>query len=169
MVIVNSNHDRWLDRWLDNYNPQIDDARNAEIYHDGSAARYRSVRMGSDMNVLEYLIRAHGGWKIPAKFLALDESFLICNKRIECGLHGDLGPNGTFGSPSSLSKVGRRSNIGHTHTAGIWDGLYVAGTSTEFRMGFNHGPSSWTHSHIVTYPNGKRTIITMFEDAWRAE
>ena len=168
MVVVNSNHDRWLDRWLDNYNPQIDDARNAELYHDGNAARYRAAREGSDLNVLEYLLRNHGDWTIPAKFLALDESFLICNKRLECGLHGDLGPNGIHGSPAMLSKVGRRSNIGHTHSAGIWDGLYVAGTSTNFRMGYNHGPSSWTHSHVVTYANGKRTIITMFEDKWRA-
>jgi len=169
MVIVNSNHDRWLDRWLDNYNPQIDDARNAELYHAGNAARYKAAREGSDLNVLEYLLRNHGDWTIPAKFLGLDESFLICNKRLECGLHGDLGPNGIHGSPASLAKVGRRSNVGHSHSAGIWDGLYVAGTSTEFRMGYNHGPSSWTHSHIVTYANGKRTIITMFESAWRAE
>ena len=169
MIVVNSNHDRWLDRWLDNFDPQIDDARNAEIYYDGNAARYRAARTGSALNVLEYLLRNHGGWTIPAKFLGWDESFLICKKRLECGQHGDLGANGTKGSPSALAKVGRRSNIGHTHVAGIWDGLYVAGTSTDFRMGYNHGPSSWTHSHILTYANGKRCIITCFEGAWRAE
>jgi hypothetical protein len=168
-VVVNSNHDRWFDRWLDSYNPQFDDVRNAEIYHDGNAARYRFARQGKDLNVLEYLIRTHTDYNLPTKFLGLDESFLICNKKIECGLHGDLGTNGARGSANSLSKIGRRSNVGHTHSAGIWDGLYIAGTSTEFRMGYNHGPSSWTHSHIITYPNGKRCIITMFEGAWRAE
>lgn len=30
------------------------------------------------------------------------------------------------------------------------------------------GPSSWTHSHIVTYPNGQRTIITLYAGKWRA-
>lgn len=168
MVVVNSNHDRWLDRWLDTFDPRIDDARNAEIYHDGSAARYRAARIGKRFSVLEYLIRKHGGLTVPAQFLGMDESFLICGKKIECGQHGDLGPNGSRGSAQSLSKVGRRSNTGHTHVAGIWDGLYVAGTSTTFRMGYNHGPSSWTHSHIITYPNGKRSVITMFKDAWRA-
>ena len=169
MVVVNSNHDRWLDRWLDSYNPQFDDARNAEIYYDGNAARYRSVREGGSLNVLEYLIRTHAGLKIPAKFLALDESFLTCNKKIENGQHGDLGPNGGRGNPTTLSKVGRRANVGHTHTAGIYDGLYVAGTSTDFRMGYNHGPSSWSHSHVLTYENGKRAIITMYLRNWRAE
>jgi hypothetical protein len=168
MVVVNSNHDRWLDRWLDNYNPQIDDARNAEIYHDGNAARYRAVREGGNLNVLEYLLQRHTDFAAPARFLQMDESFLICNKRLECGQHGDLGANGSAGSPKQLSKVGRRAITAHTHTAGIYDGLYVAGTSTEFRWGYNHGPSSWTHSHVVVYPNGKRTIITMFDDAWKA-
>ena len=169
MVIVNSNHDRWLDRFLDEFDPRIDDPSNLEIYHDGNAARLRFARGNEDMNVLEYLIRQHGGWDIPAKFLGWDESFLICSKKIECGQHGDLGANGSKGSSESMAKIGRRSIIGHTHVTGIWDGLYVVGTSTKFRMGYNHGPSSWTHSHVVVYPNGKRTVITMFQGAWRAE
>jgi len=169
VVVVNSNHDRWLDRWLDEYDQRKGDVRNLEIFHDGSAARLRAARLGVDLNVLEYLIRSHSDYPFPTKFLALDESFLICDKRIECGQHGDLGANGTRGSASSLSKMGRRSNIGHSHVAGIWDGLYQAGTSTNLHMGYNHGPSSWTHSHVVTYSNGKRTVITMYENAWRAE
>ena len=169
MVIVNSNHDRWLDRWLDDYDPHIDDPRNAELYHDGNAARYRAARTHEGLNVIEYLLRNHADLQIPAKFLALDESFLICGKKIECGMHGEFGPNGVKGSPVALARVGRRANIGHSHTAGIYDGLYVAGTSTAFRWGYNHGPSSWTHSHVITYENGKRAVITMFEGAWRAE
>lgn len=169
MVVVNSNHDRWLDRWLDDYDPHIDDPRNAELYYDGNAARYRAARTREGLNVIEYLLRTHADLQIPAKFLALDESFLICGKKIECGMHGDFGPNGVKGSPVALARVGRRANVGHSHTAGIYNGLYVAGTSTAFRWGYNHGPSAWTHSHVLTYENGKRTIITMFERAWRAE
>ena len=168
-IVVNSNHDRWLDRWLDSYDARFDDARNAEIYHDGNAARYKAVRQNADFVALEYLLRQHTAYDLPAQFLGEDESFLICDRRIECGLHGDRGANGSRGSSAALSKIGRRSNTGHTHVAGIWDGAYVAGPSTEFRMGYNHGPSSWTHSHIVTYPNGKRTIITMFNGEWRAQ
>lgn len=168
-VIVNSNHDRWLDRWLDDFDPRRDEVRNLEIYHSGNAGRLRAARRGENLNVLEFLVNQQEDFTLPVKFLALDESFLICNKRIECGQHGDLGPNGARGSAISLSKVGRRANIGHSHVAGIYDGLYQAGTSTDFRMGYNHGPSAWTHSHVVTYENGKRCIITMFENAWRAE
>ena len=140
MIIVNSNHDRWLDRWLDEYDPRIDDARNAELYHDGNAARYRSERTGSKLNVLEYLLRKHADLKFAARFLQIDESFLICGKKIECGQHGDFGPNGSRGTAKSLSKVGRRANTAHTHTAGIYDGLYVAGTSTIFKWDITTGP-----------------------------
>jgi hypothetical protein len=83
-------------------------------------------------------------------------------------MHGHLGPNGSRGTPQNLNKVGRRANTGHTHSAGIWNGLYVAGTSSTLDFGYNKGPSSWTHSHIVTYPNGKRTIITVYAGKWRA-
>lgn len=168
MVFVNSNHDRWLDRWLDEFDARRDDIRNLKIYHDGNLARLDAADEGKDLNVLEYLLRKYGEFKKPAKFLGQDERYLICNDKIDCGQHGDLGPNGSRGSASSLSKVGRPSNVGHSHVTGIYDGLYVAGTSTVFRMGYNHGPSAWTHSHIITYENGKRAIITIFNGEWRA-
>jgi hypothetical protein len=168
-VVVNSNHDRWLDRWLDEFDPHFDDARNLEIYHDGNASRLMQQRLfGKPLNVLEYLIRKYTHFTLPAQFLAMDESFLLCDKQLECGQHGDLGPNGSRGSAKALAKVGRPSVVGHYHSAGIWNGLYAVGTSTEFRMGYNTGPSSWTHSHCIVYENGKRTIITMYEKAWKA-
>jgi hypothetical protein len=83
-------------------------------------------------------------------------------------MHGHLGPDGKRGNAANLVVVGTRANTAHSHRACIKLGLYVAGTSSELRMGYNQGPSSWSHSHIVTYPNGKRTIITMRAGKWRA-
>jgi hypothetical protein len=45
----------------------------------------------------------------------------------------------------------------------------VAGTSSKLDVGYNTGPSSWTHSHIVTYENGKRAVITLYAGSWRAK
>jgi hypothetical protein len=101
-------------------------------------------------------------------FLHQDESFVTCDGQIENGMHGHLGPNGARGTPMNLSNVGKRANTGHTHVAEIRDGLYVAGTSTTLDMGYNRGPSAWTHSHILTYPNGKRTIVTVYAGKWKA-
>ena len=177
MVVVNSNHDRWMDRFLDSYDPRCDDPQNAEIYFAGNAARFAALRENNyrgpgrgakELNITEHLLRKFGKFKATARFLDVDESFTICGRKIECGMHGHLGVNGSGGSPVSLSKVGRKANIGHTHSAGIFDGLFVAGTSTTLSMGYNHGPSSWSHSHILTYPNGKRSIVTDYAGQWRA-
>jgi hypothetical protein len=177
MVVVNSNHDRWMDRFLDGYDPRRDDPQNAEIYFAGNAARYAALREAGykgpgkgakELNITEYMIQKFGGFAAPARFLDIDESFKICNRKIECGMHGHLGADGAKGTPTTMSKIGRKANIGHTHSAGIWNGLYVAGTSSTLSMGYNHGPSSWSHSAILTYPSGKRAIVTYYADQWRA-
>ena len=62
--------------------------------------------------------------------------------------------------------MGRRANTGHTHSAGIIEGLYVAGVCA-LVQGYNRGPSSWSITHILTYKNGKRALVTMTQDAWR--
>jgi hypothetical protein len=104
-------------------------------------------------------------------FLPLDHSFVICPAHgggIECGLHGDLGPNGARGNVGWFAKMGRRSNLGHSHVAGIRGGAYQAGTKSKLRLEYNHGPSAWTHSDIITHENGKRQIVTFFNGKWRA-
>ncbi len=182
-VIVDSNHDdSWLKRWLREYDYRKDPP-NTEIFlklqaylygqirngvtDEQSRARTANPKMVRDINVLEYALREYG-YKAKAKFLLADESFLTCGRKIENGMHGHLGPAGKFGSPAELSKMGRKANTAHTHSTGIWNGLYVAGTSSKLRWDYTKGPSNWTHSHIVTYPNGKRTIITVYNGAWRA-
>ena len=94
-----------------------------------------------------------------------DESLKIAG--IEHGMHGHLGPNGARGNPKNLRTAGK-ANTGHTHSAGIVDGVYTAGVYGELDMGYNKGLSSWSHSFIITYPNGKRTICTIKDGrAWR--
>jgi hypothetical protein len=70
--------------------------------------------------------------------------------------------------PTAFAKMGRRVNTAHTHSAGIQDHVYTAGTSSLLDMRWNKGPSSWSHSHIVTYPNGTRAIFTIWKGKWRA-
>lgn len=104
-------------------------------------------------------------------FLGPDDSFVLCDDGsggIEFAMHGHLGPSGSKGTPLGLSKIGRRANTGHTHAAQIIDGLYIAGTMTRLRLEYTKGPSAWSHSIIVTYPNGKRAIITFYAGKWRA-
>jgi hypothetical protein len=82
-------------------------------------------------------------------------------------MHGHLGPSGMRGSPQVFKRMGRRQNTCHTHSAGIYDEVYVGGTSSLLDMGWNVGPSSWSHTHILTYANGIRALATMWMGAWR--
>jgi hypothetical protein len=169
-VVVDSNHDNAYVRWLKEADWRSDPV-NALFFLESQYRILKSIKDGEDFHAIEWAMRRA---ECPAgvKFLREDESFVICRDAhggIECGIHGHLGPNGSQGSPRALSKAGRKANTGHTHSAGIIDGLYTAGTSSKLDMGYNRGPSSWSHSHILTYQNGKRAIVTMWEGAWRAE
>jgi hypothetical protein len=124
--------------------------------------------MVRDINMVEYALREVGGLKSKFKFLKADESFLTAGRKIENGMHGHYGPSGKFGSPAELSKMARKANTAHTHSAGIYNGLYIAGTLSKLRWNYTKGPNSWSNSEVITYSNGKRTIVTMYNDKWRA-
>ncbi len=158
-VIVESNHDQALLKWLKTADYR-DDPENAVFFLSCQRWFYTELAKGVDSpDVFQQVMREMG---VPADvvFCNEDQSFIICGD-IECGMHGHLGPNGSRGSPLAISRSGRKSNTGHTHSPAIRDGAYVGGVSGSLDMGYNKGPSSWSHSHIITYPNGKRAIITL--------
>lgn len=168
-VVVDSNHDRHLERWLEETNHKEDNV-NALFYLKTSLALYEAMaREDMDFHLVEYCLLQAGCPK-DILFLQRGESFIICADKtggIECGMHGDEGANGARGGGRGLSKLGRKANVGHTHTAEIRHGLYTSGLSALMDLGYNTGPGSWSHSLTVTYPNGKRTIITMWAGrAW---
>lgn len=170
-VVVASNHDRALLRWLDTADYR-EDPINALIFLELQTWLYTQTMASPHSNprLFEHAMRKTGA---PAKvlFLQEDESFIICkdaNGGIECGMHGDLGVNGGRGSVLGFARMGRKSIVGHSHSAGIVDGVYIAGTSSSLDLGYNVGPSSWSHSHVIVYPNGKRAIVTMYSGGWKA-
>jgi len=171
VVVIQSNHDNALTRWLREADYR-NDPTNAIVFLKCQTRIYESIaNREQNFHLLEWIMQQLGTDR-EVRFLRTDESYILCHERsggIECGMHGHLGPNGARGNARAFSKMGRKTNIGHTHSAAIVDGVYVAGTSSNLDCGYNTGPSSWTHSHIITYPNGKRSIVTMYNGAWRAE
>jgi hypothetical protein len=92
------------------------------------------------------------------KFLGRDESYAVSG--VEHCYHGDKGPNGARGSTMNLSKIGAKVTKGHSHTPGIIDGCYDAGTFSRLDLEYASGsPSSWVNSMVLQYANGKRTHI----------
>lgn len=169
-VVVDSNHDNALERWL-REGDYREDPDNAIFFLECQLDKYKALDAeDDDHHVMREALRREG-LSMDILFLGPDDSFVLCDDGsggVECGMHGHLGPNGARGTTLGLSRIGRKANTGHTHSAQIIDGLYVAGTMSRLRLDYNKGPSSWSHSFIVTYPNGKRTIVTCYNGDWIA-
>jgi hypothetical protein len=168
-IDVDSNHGAALLRWLRECDFRLDPV-NAEFYLRAQELAYRAIAGGrEDYNLLADLLRRMGVKK-GVRFLAPGESFVVCKSSggTECGMHGHVGPNGARGSANAFGRMSRKTNTGHTHSAGIYSDAFIAGTCSLLRMGYNKaGPSSWSHSDIVGYPNGCRTIVTLWRGKWR--
>jgi hypothetical protein len=182
-VVVDSNHDKAMIRWLVETDFRKDPV-NARYFLEASLALYyANERQDRDFHLLEWAMAKEGlttsvqfvrhGQEIPGslRFLREDESFVVCHSYaggVENGMHGDLGPNGARGSIRAFARMGRRANVAHSHSAGIFNEVYQAGTSSMLDLGYNRGPSSWSHTHIVTYPEGTRSMVTLWKGRWRA-
>jgi hypothetical protein len=170
IVVVDSNHDRALERWL-RESDWRSDPLNMVFYMKSVLAKLEAIQASrTDFHMMRHWFYWDQDQQ-NVRFLDEDESFVICPDRnggIECGMHGHHGPNGAYGNPSAFAKMGRKANTGHTHQAGIKDGIYTAGISNSLDQLYNIGPSSWSLSEILTYLNGKRSIITLRNGKWRA-
>jgi hypothetical protein len=173
-VVVKSNHDDAFERWLQSSDAVQDrDVRNLIVWHAENLDWLKAAAAGNTSYITIENFLKKNGCPPNIKFLRDDESYILCkglfglDGGIECGMHGHLGASGSRGTLIGFSKMGRRCNIGDKHAAGIMDGAYGAGVSGKLDMKYNKGPSTWSHSHIVTYPNGMRTIVTMWRGRWR--
>lgn len=161
-VVVESNHDLALTKWLKTADYR-DDPINAEFFLRLQHRVYKEIIAGNDnFQVFPWVLKQYENLD-DVVFLSQDDSFCIADG-IECAMHGHVGANGAKASPAQFSRMGKRSNTAHTHSASIYDGNYCAGVSANLDMGYNVGLSSWSVTHIVTYPNGKRTLVTMHDD-----
>ena len=171
VIIKRSNHDEALERWLKEADPKHD-PRNALIYYATMAEIHRQHNERAkeglpyrSIDPFELVAREHLKHS-EVRFLHRDESCVIGD--VEVSYHGDQGPNGARGNRLSFTRIGVKVTIGHSHSPGIEEGVYQVGVSASLDMGYNKGPSSWLHTHCVTYANGKRCLINVIDGQWRA-
>lgn len=156
--VVKSNHDIFLDRYLDkgnwtkdphNYGIAVDLAKAAKDGH----------------NPLKFAVESMGLKTNKVNFLGMDQDYFIAG--IQHGAHGHKGPKGSRGNIKGMEKSYGRSNTGHAHTPEILRGAWQAGTTSLLKLNYNEGPSDWVHSSIITYKNGNRQLINSFNGKWR--
>lgn len=169
-IVVPANHDDHLTRWLNEAKPERDPL-NAKYFMRLQYQILNAMDEGnSDFNVLEYALRQQGIPK-PVRFLAKDESYVICkySKRggIEMGLHGHLGPNGARGSTQNLATLARPVTKGHDHKGTIRGPVYSAGACS-LNFPYMKGPNGHSISHVLAFENAARQILTQWAGKCRA-
>jgi hypothetical protein len=157
VVIVRSNHDDFLDRWLKNEDWKKQPTfKNAPLYMELSSkllkqhAKYNNNVKG----IIPELINE----KFP-NYITLGRNSSYKIKGYECGLHGDIASNGSRGSIENFRKLNTKMIMGHFHTPGRKDNVIATGTSTKLRLGYNLGPSSWLQSHVIIHHDGRAQHI----------
>ena len=162
VVIVRSNHDDFLDRWLKNEDwKKQPTPKNSRLYmqlSDILLGQYAQNPL-SVKGVIPALINE----KYPQyKTLGRNESYRV--KNWELGQHGDIGSNGSRGSLQQYRTLNTKIVVGHYHSPGRKDGALAVGTSTKLRVGYNSGPSSWLQSHVIIHKDGKAQHINFIKD-----
>lgn len=160
VVVVKSNHDEALDRWLES-GAYVEDDRNFEIGHQLALIALK----GRDP--LEHYVRSKTS--VPnVRFLKRDEDLKLSSRKIQCGSHGDIGSNGARGSTAAIELAYARSISGHSHTPEILRGAFVVGTSSYLKLEYNRGPSSWMNTHCILYRNGSRQLLNIIDGNYHA-
>lgn len=173
-IIIKSNHDEALDRWLSESDPKSD-PENAQLYYYLKYNQTKNIVMTdtgfSSIDPFEFWCEnpeSKAGLKCfdNTDFLGRDD--ILSYKGILLNFHGDKGPNGSRGSVKNLAKIGSKIIIGHSHSPNIYEGAFQVGLSAKYNLEYAKGaPSSWLHTHCIVYPNGKRTLIHIVDGKWR--
>lgn len=162
VVIVRSNHDDFLDRWLKNGDWKKQPTyKNSPLYMEYSGIllnQYANTPDNIKGVIPELINRAYPRFKT----LGRKDSYRVLG--FELSVHGDLGPNGSRGSLVAFRKLNTKMIVGHYHSPGRKDGVLSVGTTTKLRVGYNEGPSSWFHSHVIIHKNGKAQHVNFTRD-----
>jgi hypothetical protein len=157
VVIVRSNHDDFLDRWLKNEDWKKQPTyKNSLVYMEYSAMLLKQY--AQDAYNVKGVIPSLINQRFP-NYITLGRSSSYRVKNWELGQHGDVGSNGSRGSLLQFRKLNTKIVVGHYHTPGRKDGALAVGTSTKLRVNYNLGPSSWLQSHVIIHNDGKAQHI----------
>lgn len=146
LVVVRSNHDDFLDRYIRS-NEWTKDITNALEFAEGLTLLLKNQ---APKGLIPYYINdRHPG----IRCLGLDESFKPGD--FEHGYHGHLGANGSKGSIGQYANLSSKTIIAHGHHPERLNGALMVGTSTFLRVGYNVGASNWRQCDVIEYYNGK--------------
>ncbi len=154
-LVARSNHDDFLEKYIQ-HKMFVDDSQNfmfickviANILDENKIPTQEALSLIG---------------KLPSnfKFFQQDESYRV--EGVELANHGHLGANGSKGSPNQFDSLNLKMITGHTHSPKLMENGMVVGTSTQLKLGYTHGASSWLNAHGILYSNGKYGLLTIIK------
>ncbi len=158
-IVVRSNHDLFLDRYLES-GDYIQDPVNFKICHELALKKYNGeIPLEAGLLMLGFDLS-----KIT--FLDEDDSYKV--EGYECGQHGHRGLNGQRNPGNSSLEIAFGKGIfGHSHTGGKLRKIFRVGTSTRYKLGYNKGASSWTHTLGIVNPDGSAQLVNDISGKWK--
>lgn len=145
-VSVRSNHDIWLDRWLNDVDWRK--SKNKKMYLE--LAYNLSIDTENKGALAMYLKQKNVN---NVRCLGINDSYVVLGN--ELAIHGHQGASGSRGSIVQFKNINTKTITGHSHNPTREDGAVVVGTLTKLRLSYNTGLSSWMQSNAVIFPNGK--------------
>lgn len=182
IVYVASNHTDHIIKWMKSREwSKIDPNSKAHRYLLNAYMEYledktnatKYAELGELPSILKVLMQRALWKQIIPNYLANtlfpsdNESVMVGD--IECGQHGHRGPNGTKGTPGAFRQSQYKMIIGHIHSPGIYDGIYVVGTSSNLQLNYNHGLSGWDSVHASVDRLDKRRLFNTVGGKYRLE
>lgn len=154
-VMIVSNHNDWLSQYL-----QTQDLRK-HPHNYGTAIKLQSAMIDHGTDPLKAGYEIFGlKSDIPIRWMKTNEDLIVAG--VQLAAHGHQGKNGKRNpTKAGLERAFGECIVGHSHTPGIFRGVFQVGTSTFLRVGYNNGPSTWVQTYGILYSNGSRQLINV--------
>lgn len=167
-IIVSSNHNDHLDRFLLEFQTKHNSINNTKLYHKLMFSMLDYIDdHGYKPKSFELWLESYYDSQLPnLVFTSRHNGYRI--KDIEISQHGHIGINGARGSSLSYAKLPMKMIVGHSHSPSVFQGAYTVGTSSKLDMSYVVGSaSSWLNSHCLIYNNGCRQMIHVINGKWK--
>ena len=157
VVIVRSNHDDMVDRWLRGDWRSQPTLKNSEKYMEYALL---TLQGKAENGIIPYVINE----KYP-KFKCLTRNESLKVGGFEVSQHADLGPNGSRGGGvNQFKKLSMKIIFGHTHSPARALGAINVGTNTKLRLDYTNGLTNWVNSQVIINKETKKAQNILFID-----
>lgn len=159
LYAVESNHDVFLDRHINNANWKRD------LYNSENYLEYALIQQTEDLTEHGTLFGFLVNTRLPENIKYIPAGRSVVVNGYEVGHHGDFGVNGAKGSQTSFIKLNRKKIHGHTHSPSLADNVTCVGVTADKRQHYNRrGYSSWMYAHSVGHTSGKNQLLVFTDD-----